>query len=368
MDAIYLLLLLLCVGLTVTMIWVQCTSSIWIMAFLGFLSGYLGLILLDSQDFYIAPSLYFCLLSICFLPGPIILGYISHISTRAKVGSKDFLLCLLPPMIVLFANDLLGGYALSEMVDQAAYETPSYTALFNLVSAMAGLHVLVYLALATALIVQMRQDWSSHESRTLPDSWYDAIRLLFVLLITCLMQVASAFIHPSGDAISIGDIGFVGLVVYFLFLGSRNTLRKLRGQQGEQRIVEKDTYLSEAQRKQVEPLSSYQACADHIQQQMEQQHLYLQDGLSLSSLAEQLEITPHRLSEVLNHHFEKTFYEYINDWRVQHAAKLLLEDTKRSITEIYYESGFTTKSTFYSHFKKAFACTPSEYRANKHSI
>ena len=366
MDAIYIILLLLCTGLTLMMAWVKCSSSKWLMAFLGFLSGYLCLILLDSQDFYISPQLYFCLLSICFLPGPIILGYIGHISTRTRVDGKDFLFCLLPPMTALLCNDLLGGFSLTQTVDQSAYQASDYTALFNLISAMAGLHLLTYLARATQLIVQMRRDWSSYESRTLPESWYDAIRLLLVFLITCLTQVASAFIHPAGDAVSIGDLGFVALVVYFLYLGGRNTLRKMRGQQEEEVIVETETYLSDAQQRQQPALSSYQASADYIEQQMQQHHLFLQDELSLSSLAEQLDTTPHRLSEVLNHHFRKTFYEFINDLRVQYAAELLISEPKRSIADIYFASGFTTKSTFYSHFKKAFHCTPSEYR--KHGV
>ena len=342
--------------------WVRCSSSKWLMGFMGFLSAYVGLILLDSQDFYISPSLYFLLLSICFLPGPIILGYVGHISTRIDVDGKDFVFCLLPVMIVLLCNDLIGGYDLWQLVPASAYETPSYRSLFNLMSALAGIHLLAYLAKAFRVILLMKRDWSSYQSQTLPDSWYDMIKALLVILIANVTQVASAFIHPSGESLSLGDIGFITLVWYFIYLAIRTAIRNHDGQDDGEIIFETNEYLSHSHQQQSEPLSDYEECANHIQTNTEQDKLFLQADLSLSSLAEQLGTTPHRLSEVLNHHFNKSFYEFVNDLRVQYAAELLSQDMKRSITDIYFSAGFTTKSTFYGHFKKAFNCTPSEYR------
>ena len=362
MDVIYLILLVICIGLTAMLGWVHCPSSKWLMGFMGFLSAYVGLILLDSQDFYISPSLYFLLLSICFLPGPIILGYVGHISTRIDVDAKDFVFCLLPVMIVLLCNDLIGGYGLWEFVPASAYETPSYTALFNLTSALAGVHLLAYLGKAFSVILLMRKDWSSHQSQTLPDSWYDMIKVLLVILVANVTQVVSAFIHPSGESFSLGDFGFITLVWYFIYLAIRTAVRNHGGNESEEIIFETNEYLSQSQKGRESPLSDYQECADHIESNTMNKKLFLQEDLSLSTLAEQLETTPHRLSEVLNHHFNKSFYEYVNDLRVQYAADLLVSDLKRSITDVYFSAGFTTKSTFYGHFKKAFDCTPSEYR------
>lgn len=362
MDAIYLLLLVICIALTALLAWVKCSSSKWLMGFMGFLSAYVGLILLDSQNFYISPALYFLLLAICFLPGPIILGYVGHISSRINVDAKDFVFCLLPVMMVLLCNDLLGGYPLWALVEASAYETNTYTALFNLMSAMAGLHLLAYLAKAFQVIVLTRKDWSSHQSQTLPDSWYDMIKVLLVILVANITQVVSAFVHPSGESFSLGDFGFISLVWYFIYLAIRTAIRNNKGQIEDEVILGASEYLSQAHKEQEVPLSDYQTCANHIQSNMVQAQLFLQEDLSLSSLAQQLDTTPHRLSEVLNHYFHKSFYEFVNDYRVQYAAEQLLREPKQSITEIYFSAGFTSKSTFYGHFKKAFNCTPTEYR------
>ena len=57
----------------------------------------------------------------------------------------------------------------------------------------------------------------------------------------------------------------------------------------------------------------------------------------------------------------KTFVQFVNEYRLVHAAKLLHEK-QSSITEICYESGFSNFSHFTKLFKKFTGRTPSEYR------
>lgn len=363
MEFIYWLLLFLCTGLGIGLGMIHCPSRKWLSAFMFFLAAYVALIILDSQGFRISPALYFLLLSICFLPGPLILGYIGHISTRVEVGTKDFILCSLPIVIVLLCNDLLGGHSLWEIVDKTPYRKENYMTMFNLVSAMAGIHILTYLGKSILLIVQMRRDWASYQSQTLPDTWYDMVKVLLVILIGSMMQVISAFQNPSGQVASIGDIGFITIVWYFIFLALRTTLRNLKRENiNAPVILEAKDYLSPAPQ---ETITDYTAYGDHIDSTMAQDKLFLKEDLSLSSLADSLNMTPHRLSEVLNKHFKKSFYEFVNDLRIQFAANELISEPDKSITEIFYGAGFTSKSTFYSYFKKTFGCTPSEYRKVK---
>ncbi|MDY8135493.1 AraC family transcriptional regulator [Aquimarina sp. 2201CG5-10] len=57
----------------------------------------------------------------------------------------------------------------------------------------------------------------------------------------------------------------------------------------------------------------------------------------------------------------KTFIQFVNEYRLVHAAKLLHEK-QTSITDICYESGFSNFSHFNKLFKKFTGKTPSEYR------
>ncbi|WP_031528786.1 AraC family transcriptional regulator [Dyadobacter crusticola] len=59
----------------------------------------------------------------------------------------------------------------------------------------------------------------------------------------------------------------------------------------------------------------------------------------------------------------KTFIDFVNEIRIGHACKLLLED-KWTIAQIAYDSGFDSLSNFNRNFKKYIGHTPREYKGN----
>ncbi len=100
---------------------------------------------------------------------------------------------------------------------------------------------------------------------------------------------------------------------------------------------------------------------------MTERRPYLDSTVSLESLARQLSLPERTLSRILNQHFGKNFFEFINGYRVERAKQLLAspEGKALSILEIMEESGFTSKSTFNAIFKKQVGQTPSQYRKLK---
>lgn len=367
MELIYWLLAVICAFMSLALLAVQCKSSIWLSAFLAFLTLYLGLILLDAQDFYISPRLYFLFLSIIFLPGPLLLGYISHISDRKHINFKDYLICLLPIMIVVTSSELLSAKSITELATIHDYQTDSYSSLFTLVSIMAGLNMLVYLTLSIRLLLKLRQDWSSYQSKTMPTSWYRMLQVILVFLVVAALQVISSFINVDGDSASIGDLSFILLVLYFIYSAILTVKENKVDHIQEVLIVSQPTesYFQTIPEENPEPSILNQELQDIsllAMESLKESQLYLQDDLSLSSLATQLDTTTHKLSQAINEVFDQTFYEFINSFRVNYAANKLASSPEMSITDVYFEAGFTTKSTFYSHFKKSLGCTPSQYK------
>lgn len=59
----------------------------------------------------------------------------------------------------------------------------------------------------------------------------------------------------------------------------------------------------------------------------------------------------------------KTFIDFVNEIRIGHACKLLLED-KWTIAQIAYDSGFDSLSNFNRNFKRYIGHTPREYKGN----
>ena len=97
---------------------------------------------------------------------------------------------------------------------------------------------------------------------------------------------------------------------------------------------------------------------------MLQHQPYLDDTLSLRTLATQLSITPNQLSQVINQKTESNFFTYVNRYRVE-AVKLKLADPAMahySILSIAFDCGFRSKSAFNKVFKEITGLTPAEYQ------
>lgn len=85
--------------------------------------------------------------------------------------------------------------------------------------------------------------------------------------------------------------------------------------------------------------------------------------LSLTELADHIGITPHQLSYLLNTYIGTSFYNFINTYRARDVAKRFDEGAHKrlSIFGVAQASGFKSKASFYSFFKKEFQQTPKEY-------
>lgn len=99
---------------------------------------------------------------------------------------------------------------------------------------------------------------------------------------------------------------------------------------------------------------------------METEKPYLDGELNLIKLAGLAGISAHQLSYLVNQGFEENFFQFVNGYRVRHAQKLLVEKESRfSLLGIAYESGFNSKTSFNTIFKKMTQQTPSEFRKER---
>ncbi|MEQ5815450.1 helix-turn-helix transcriptional regulator [Marinobacter sp. NFXS11] len=89
--------------------------------------------------------------------------------------------------------------------------------------------------------------------------------------------------------------------------------------------------------------------------------LFRENTLTLRTLAETCGTTTHQASAAINLCAGSNFYEWVNGYRIKAACEAL-NDTAQSVSEICYEVGFNSKSTFNTAFRKQVGCTPTEYR------
>jgi AraC-like DNA-binding protein len=101
-------------------------------------------------------------------------------------------------------------------------------------------------------------------------------------------------------------------------------------------------------------------------QLMDSEKLFLDSKLSIKTVAEKMEISVNHLSQVINQQSGKNFFKFINEYRVEEAKKLLLDQSnkKYTILAIAYDCGFNSKSSFNTIFKQYTGKTPSDFIGN----
>jgi AraC-like DNA-binding protein len=99
-----------------------------------------------------------------------------------------------------------------------------------------------------------------------------------------------------------------------------------------------------------------------VRENMQEQQIYLDNQLTLTRLAEIVGISTHHLSEVLNQHEGKNFYQFVNEYRVNYICEKMKHDKEIKILDLAMSAGFSSRSTFNAVFKQFVKLTPSQYR------
>lgn len=98
---------------------------------------------------------------------------------------------------------------------------------------------------------------------------------------------------------------------------------------------------------------------------MQDSQPYRNNHLKLDDLAQLVGINSHYLSQIINEQYQKSFYDFVNEYRAKSAADLLLADENSSVTQVAYSAGFNNRASFNSEFKKHIGMTPSQYRLDR---
>lgn len=96
---------------------------------------------------------------------------------------------------------------------------------------------------------------------------------------------------------------------------------------------------------------------------MAAEKIFVNDKLSVEDVAIRLGTNSKYVSQVINEKYERSFYNFINAYRVEEAQKLLLSGglEKYSMLGIAQMVGFRSKSSFNAYFKRITGLTPSEF-------
>ena len=115
----------------------------------------------------------------------------------------------------------------------------------------------------------------------------------------------------------------------------------------------------------IDPTSSLAAqdreILDRVRLLLVDQKLSFDENLTLSRLARRAGVPARQISGAVNRLAGKNVSQYINDFRIAEACRLLRE-TDMSVTAAMFEFGFQTKSNFNREFRRVTALSPVSWR------
>jgi len=308
------------------------------------------------------PRLFFWMGFAYFMDGALLYFYVKSLVYRDFTLHRRDALHLVPVFIyVIFLTATFYSYSLPERVsliehDQYVYSTPYLTVDF-----LGKLGRIFYCVACILLIVKYKDQLKATHSNIerVDIFWLNLLVAGFLIVTSITAALALAKIihiwisfHPNLFQImgltSYYSVFFLVLILVFSsmrYFATFESIQKEQKQPAETRLVNI-------------------AFAEKVDVAMRSQKLYLSPDLTLDVLSDTLHIPSKDLSLIFNRHFNSNFYEFINGYRIA-EAKRMLSDPKykdKTITQIYLEVGFNSKSVFNTFFKKIVGQTPSEFR------
>lgn len=106
-----------------------------------------------------------------------------------------------------------------------------------------------------------------------------------------------------------------------------------------------------------------------LEKLMREKHIYRLNDVSLDKLASILGTNRTYVSRIINTFAGKTFWDYINMYRIAEATQILSDpDNDIQIKNLYEILGYNSPASFFKVFRKEVGITPSKYREEIHRI
>lgn len=308
----------------------------------------------------ISPNLFYVFGFAYWLDGPLLLWYTRSALYKNYRPKKRELLYLLP-FLAYMSYEILFYYSLSpeaKLALQQGYKLATAPKYMNYVTFF---REVFRLAFGIACLVEIRRYRATirdtfSDIQAIDFRWLNLLVIGFLALRVLTVTMAAMLIATIhfGFRTHYGSVGLAGNYLTFLLvsmliffsLKHSSVVGGMEEQPGNG-SWEKERF-DEA----------------HIQKllgHMEQAKPYLQHSLTIDQLADQVGMSSRLLSSIMNRYFNRNFFEFINQYRIE-EAKRLLRRNGTSVLDVLYAAGFNSKSTFNMLFKKNVGMPPSDYR------
>jgi len=230
-------------------------------------------------------------------------------------------------------------------------------------------HVIVYLVMALIRVRQHRSRVAQHFSYTEQVNLTWLRNLLAGLMVVYVCWLVDEFLSEGAEWLA--DVLGLSIVVLIYAMAYRGLQQPaIFGRQPVAPAADTEPVAEAAPA----PKAKYQnsslspelsgALLAQLQHHMQQEKPYLDNTLSLPELAASVGLSVNHLSQCINEQLQQNFFDFVNGYRIEAAKSCLLDGERQrdTILTVAMDSGFNSKSAFYSAFKKHTGMTPSQFR------
>lgn len=311
---------------------------------------------------------------LAFVHGPFLYLYILHLTTPTKFSKKK-LLHFLPVAFayLLWMSFLLQNPAQKLLLYDQGFFSTYYKTIGIVTNVCIIISGIVYVLAAIVLLQRYKKKISEEFSNT------DKISLNWLRYLIAGIAGIWVFVifYPTAESIYFSAslyicfIGFFGVRQQQIFKTTNTS--SLSSTEHHTSSIQKENP-SEASNVALPPnkikydwSSLTEAEAEliflELNKVMAQEKLYKNAELTLSKLADFLQLKDATLSQVINSKFNKSFYDYINSLRVDECVKMIADEKNQNYTllSIAFDCGFNSKSSFNRNFRKFTGKSPSDF-------
>ncbi len=326
--------------------------------------NFLSNIVVLSGYFHAFPWFYFFAQITCFLFAPLVYFYVC-LFTGNRVSRRYPLFyvsafCMV--LVVYFAAEcaLMSDNERRAYLDGILNEPyPDQMVLAN------GLFIVmqqIYFTVAAFKVFRYKKNIEELLSNFEKTRWQYIYRFIVIIWILNLITIALYLTLPMVQVEYI-YLPLVLTAIYFYILAYSFNQNSVFSQSGYEEFLDES-------RLPVTPLRLEKPKSDEDLEELKilllnflsEKEPFTNQDLTLEMLADQIQLPIQRLSGVINRGLNKSFYDLINEHRVEKSKKLLREMVQENTIEyIAYESGFNSRASFYRAFKKHTGLTPTQF-------
>lgn len=316
----------------------------------SFISGIIVLIvsfmgihflLCSTNLIYIIPHFSGAVFPLLFLLGPLLLG-LGNNGFKTNLNFK-LLVHLIPFLItIVYMFPFFLSSSESKISYMLNYQSGQNSVSGQILFWCGILHLTVYLCLSIGLILKQKKSGIVRQ-RSLIVIFYI---LLFIILTEIVVNLLSYRFNISASVMDNLDLVFISLLLYSLGFRSYFNIRL------EKKVPYKGKKIDVFEKESI---------AEALDTLLKTQ-FYLDSDITMEKLAIVSGYHRNQISQYVNQELGLKFKDWLNQFRLNYFKGQLLLRPYESILNLAYESGFNSKSTYTSLFKKYYNMPPGEYR------